>query len=371
MDTIFSLEKDARDARILSDLLKAEYRVIHCSSVKDLCGEESGYHPSAVLVDLDTNSSSEIELLRGKGFALPVIVLGTHTEPSAVLKAVNTGAVGYVPKPLNPEKLRTVIRKAIAEEKGSASPFTGHSAAIQQAFRLIKKYARYKFPVLIAGESGTGKEIAARALHELSKRAQKPFIARNCAALPENLIESELFGSVKGAFTGAVERPGAFQLAEGGTLFLDEIGELALSNQAKLLRVLESGEYWKLGAGRAEKCDVRLISATWRHLDGDSERMRPDLLSRINTLILPMPALRERREDIPELAETLLRQVSEGGRHFTQEALELLRSEEWPGNIRQLRNVVSRALVLADGQEEIGPEHIVLSEEQLKNLLLR
>ncbi len=351
------------------DLLNEDYRVIQCPDTTAVHEAEAKYHPSAVLVDLDTNAGGEIDALREKGLASPVIVVGTQTEPGILLSAINKGAVGYVSKPLNQDKLRSVLKKAIAENGGTSCPFTGHSEAIQRTIKLIKKYAHYKFPVLIIGESGTGKEIAARALHEFSKRAQGPFIARNCAALPDNLFESELFGSARGAFTGAVERPGAFQLAGGGTLFLDEIGELAPASQAKLLRALESNEFWRLGAEKAEKCDIRLISATWRQLDMEPERMRPDLLTRINTLILPLPALRERREDIPELARELLAQVSNGSKHFSEGALEILRAEDWPGNVRQLRNTVSRAFVLADTQDEILPEHIAVSEQQLRRML--
>ncbi|MDP3178490.1 MAG: sigma 54-interacting transcriptional regulator, partial [Spirochaetaceae bacterium] len=211
------------------------------------------------------------------------------------------------------------------------------------------------------GESGTGKEIAARALSELSPRRSKPFVPRNCAALPESLAESELFGCERGAFTDAVARPGAFELADQGVLFLDEIGEASLPLQAKLLRVLESGESWRLGAKSCARIDVRLVSATARDLSAAAaaNTFRKDLLYRIETLVLKLPPLRARREDIPDLAAHFALEASRGRTIPGRGALEKLHAHEWPGNVRELRNVVHRALVLAHGAEEIHSDHIV------------
>jgi transcriptional regulator with GAF, ATPase, and Fis domain len=187
-------------------------------------------------------------------------------------------------------------------------------------------------------------------------------VARNCAAFPEELIESELFGSAKGAFTGAVERPGAFELAEGGTLFLDEIGEAGPSVQSKLLRVLETGDLWRLGDNRPRKADIRLVSATSRNLKEAvaAGRFRADLLYRIDTLILEIPPLRDRKEDIPHLAEHFLRMACGARKALSAGAYEKLASLEWPGNVRELKNVLHRAIVLSGELEEIGEEHIIV-----------
>ena len=215
--------------------------------------------------------------------------------------------------------------------------------------------------MLILGESGTGKEIAARALRDFSCGRTGPFVARNCAAIPENLAESELFGTERGAFTDAVARPGAFELARGGLLFLDEIGESSLSFQAKLLRVLESGEFWRLGGTKSVAADFRFVSATSRDLnraaaEGD---FRIDLLYRIDTLVVEMPPLRARREDIVDLASHFALLASRGRVCVGAEAMGKLVGYDWPGNIRQLRNIVHRALVLAGGADEIQAKHIV------------
>jgi len=250
--------------------------------------------------------------------------------------------------------LRTVLYKK------SNFPFIGESPVMRKVTELLASFAQSEYPVLILGESGTGKEVAARGIHMLSRREGGAFVARNCAAFPEELIESELFGSARGAFTGAVERQGAFELARGGTLFLDEIGDAGPSVQAKLLRVLESGELWRLGDSHMRKTDIRLVSATTMRLPEavPEGHFRRELFYRIDTLVLELPPLRERKEDIPELAAYFARVAVGSRKAFSSAALASLGEESWPGNIRQLKNVVHRAIVLSGELEEIGEEHI-------------
>ncbi len=241
--------------------------------------------------------------------------------------------------------------------------FIGTSAAFCEAIELCRKVAAQPTTVLLTGETGTGKEMAARAIHGLSRRSDQPFIAINCAALPESLVESELFGHEQGAFTGATaQRQGKFELANNGTLLLDEIGDLELNMQAKLLRVLESGELTRVGGSEPVYCDVRIIAATNRDLKADAEtgRFREDLYYRLNVFPIRLPALRERVSDLPLLIEHLMAQVvpSMGitAPNVSDETMACLRRYRWPGNVRELRNVVERALLLADGQ--IQPKHL-------------
>jgi DNA-binding NtrC family response regulator len=300
-----------------------------------------------------------------------VIAISTAADTKTAVRAVKNGAADFLRKGCPLSELKGSIGALAAlGARGSAAcpaeqpcscPFTGSSLAIRKVAALVNLYARSDFPVLILGESGTGKELAARALHELSARKAGSFVARNCAALPELLAESELFGSERGAFTDAVARPGAFELARGGVLFLDEIGDAGPALQAKLLRALETGEIWRLGGGKPIAIDARLVTATARDLRSTATRgaFRPDLLYRIDTLVLKLPPLRERREDIPDLASYFSLKASAGRTVPGSAALAKLSAYDWPGNIRQLRNVIHRALVLAEDTEELGEKHIV------------
>jgi len=359
MITILDVGQDALEARSLAVILNDEYQVLHCPDPSSVFAALDRVEAAAILFDLDRWTKEEIAAFEERRAYPPLIVLSREIAPSRVIRAIRSGAADYLAKPLDIEVLKSALRKAIGPRP--SYPFIGRSVAIHKAAQLLRSYARFDFPVLILGESGTGKEIAARAIHSLSGRSKAPFVPRNCAAFPENLIESELFGAAKGAYTGAVERPGAFELASGGSLFLDEIGESGLPAQAKLLRVLESGELWRLGGSSPRRVDIRLISATSRDLELEPERMRSDLLYRINTLILALPPLRERREDVSELADYFLRSACRGPKRFSREALDLLLAEDWPGNVRQLRNVVHRAIVLSGDLEEIRPRHIMIS----------
>jgi DNA-binding NtrC family response regulator len=370
METILVVEEDPLEARTLMSHLADGFSALLCP---DACGAREAARrcsPSAIVVGLSRGDEARRDLIRSVASdagGAPVIALSGEAEPRDVVMAMRAGAWDYLRRPCGPDEVRRAIRRApspgprrLEPRAGADGPCFGRSPASIAAEERLRLYASSNFPVLIVGESGTGKEVAARALHRLSPRRDGPFVARNCAAIPELLAESELFGTERGAFTDAVARPGAFELARGGLLFLDEIGDAAQPLQAKLLRVLETGEFWRLGGRTSVGADFRFVSATGRDLKGAAAegRFRLDLLFRIDTLVLEMPPLRERREDIPDLASRFAQQATRGRACLSAPALDKLSCHDWPGNVRQLRNVVHRALVLASGSDEIGPEHI-------------
>ncbi|MFZ5468519.1 MAG: sigma-54-dependent transcriptional regulator [Myxococcota bacterium] len=306
------------------------------------------------------------------------LVMSAYGSPDAALEAVAAGAYDYVQKPFKPEEVVLALQKAEERQrllrenrrlKGSApseplSRLLGESEGILQVRKQVQRLAKVSTTVLVTGESGTGKELVARALHELSPRAAMPFVAVNCGAIPPGLIESELFGHARGAFTDArTAKRGLFADADGGTLFLDEIGELPAPAQVKLLRFLQEGEIRPVGENRAEKVDVRVVAATLRDLGKAVERgeFREDLYYRLNVVQLHVPPLRERIEDVRVLARAFLsrfqRQLNAGVKGFSPEAEALLSSYPWPGNVRELENAVERAVLLADG-ELIVPENL-------------
>jgi DNA-binding NtrC family response regulator len=365
---ILLVEGDPLEARTLSALLSDEYRILHCPELSRAPEALRLRAPAAVLFSLPPSCGSREELIRriaaGSG-GVPLIVLSSKADPEIVVACLRSGVFDFFAKPYDLERLRRRLAAALVPSPwpgACESPFVGTSAAIKGVEELVRLYADSAYPVLILGESGTGKEIAARALRDFSSRRRGPFVARNCAAIPENLAESELFGTERGAFTSAVSRPGAFELAREGLLFLDEIGEAGQGVQAKLLRALETGEFWRLGASKNVAVDFRFVSATSQDLDRavEEREFRPDLLYRINTLIIEMPPLRERREDIADLASHFALLASQGRVSVGPEALDRLLGFSWPGNVRQLRNIVHRAIVLARGSDEIRAEHIVL-----------
>jgi DNA-binding NtrC family response regulator len=365
METIILLGGEPVETRRLAAVLADEYRIVHCPH-----GDEAAAgaprctataHPAVLPAP---GLERDAVLRRLAGWRATVIVIAAEDSPRYVVEAIKSGASDYLSARCPLPDLKAALRRATTRSRSSApsaGPFIGESEAIRKAAETLALYAASDFPVLITGESGTGKEVAARALSELSPRRSMPFVARNCAALPEALAESELFGCERGAFTDAVARPGAFELADSGVLFLDEIGEASLPLQTKLLRVLESGESWRLGSKSCSQVDVRLVSATARDLRAAaaSRSFRADLLYRIETLVLELPPLRVRREDIPALAAHFALEASRGRTVPGQKALEKLYAHEWPGNVRELRNVVHRALVLARGAEEIHSDHII------------
>jgi two-component system NtrC family response regulator len=335
-----------------------------------------------VLVDLDMPGATGIEVIhRAKELypAAETVVLTGKSSMETAIAALRHGATDYLTKPCRLAELDAILRRAAERRQTNRQiaslqrrvqrlegvpHLIGDGPGMQQVRKLIARVAPTESTVLIRGETGTGKELVARAIHEQSFRAKSPLVAINCGALPENLIESELFGHVKGAFTGADQaRTGLFQMAESGSVFLDEIGELPLAMQAKLLRVLESREIRSVGDNHTTKVDVRVICATHRDLEQMVEQglFREDLMFRINTFEIEVPALRDRPSDIPALARHLLRRFRPDQRPdeglITAEALEILQGHVWPGNVRELANVVEHAAILCDSLP-IRPDHL-------------
>ncbi len=318
----------------------------------------------------------------------PVLIMTSFASMKSAVDAMKQGAVDYISKPFDHDEMllsverilreRTLVRQneALKREVAQVRPETGiigSCPAMQELHRRIAKVAPIPSTVLIRGESGTGKELVARALHEQSPRVDQPLISVNCAAIPETLIESELFGYEKGSFTGAQSnRKGLVEAADGGTLFLDEIGELPLEAQARLLRLLQEKEIRRIGSTQAKKVDVRLVAATHRDLKqlASEGRFREDLYYRLNVVELKLPPLRERGEDVVELAQKLLVKICQRLNvrppHYAAEAMAAIRSYHWPGNVRELENAIERAVILCDN-EEISTELLAIDYQQPKH----
>ncbi|WP_374259775.1 sigma-54-dependent transcriptional regulator [Zoogloea sp.] len=294
---------------------------------------------------------------------LPVAVITAFGSMDNAVTALKAGAFDYLSKPVSIDQLRALVKSVFSVQakddearKKDTSSLTGSSAAILQVRSLIEKLAKSQAPVFISGESGSGKERAARMIHQLGPRAGAPFVAVNCGAIPENLMESEFFGAKKGAFTGAdVDREGFFQAAHGGTLFLDEVGDLPLPMQVKLLRAIQEKKFRRLGDTVETAVDVRILSATHQNLKAmvEAARFRQDLFYRLNVIELRMPSLRERAEDIPQLAEILLARLAEASglplARLSDAAVAALKAYAFPGNVRELENILERALALSSG----------------------
>jgi DNA-binding NtrC family response regulator len=336
-----------------------------------------------VILDIKMPKMDGIEVLRRVKEARPdidiIMVTGLHEIGTAV-KAMKLGALDYLPKPFEPDQLEMAVARAFdrratlqgaADTDGNGGPgyrfenIIGASQAMQTVFRLVARCAPTNSTVMLRGESGTGKELIARAIHYNSLRKDHPFVPVDCTSLSESLLESELFGHVKGSFTGAiVNKKGLFETADGGTLFLDEIGNITLSTQAKLLRFIEEREFKAVGDTRTQKVDIRLITATNKDLEGmvtDGE-FRDDLYYRINIFPIEIPPLRKRRDDIPALATHFLNlcsaEMGQAPGEFSSGAMNLLLNHDWPGNVRELENVVERAVILAGG-DVIRQGHLV------------
>ncbi|MFZ4617555.1 MAG: sigma-54-dependent transcriptional regulator [Rectinemataceae bacterium] len=366
MHIIIDIQDGDRPSKDLGAMLGDSFRVLGCRGRNEALLAIGGGGVEAILVDLDAGGFDPMDMVRALGSGSrnpPLIVLSEQDDPQAVIAAIRAGAVDYVRKSSGRGAQCLAIARAIERKGRSGSPLViGKSSVLRSVIGMLERSARWDFPVLITGESGTGKDLAARMLHGMSRRKTGPFVPRNCAALPEALIESELFGSTRGAFTGALDRPGAFEQANGGTLFLDEIGEASPEIQAKLLRVLESEELWPLGARKPVSVDARLIFATNRNLEDHSSgiNFRTDLLYRIETLRVHIPPLRERLEDISPLARHFVRETGAWEKDLSDAALDRLLAAPWPGNVRQLRNVIQRAIVMSEDRDVIGPDDIVI-----------
>ncbi|MBS0366079.1 MAG: nitrogen regulation protein NR(I) [Proteobacteria bacterium] len=326
--------------------------------------------PDVLITDIRMPGASGLTLLRRVRAAqpdLPVIVMTAHSDLGSTVSAYEGGAFEYLPKPFDIDHAVALVRRAARATGGGEADIDpapripqllGSAAAMQQVFRAIGRLARSSVTVLITGESGTGKELVARALHEHSPRAARPFIALNTAAIPADLLESELFGHERGAFTGAdQQRRGRFEQADGGALFLDEIGDMSLPLQTRLLRVLAEGEFYRVGGQTAVRVDVRVIAATHQDLQDRVARgqFREDLYHRLNVIRIELPPLRERAEDVPDLLAHYLRVVAQElavePKVLADEALARLCAHSWPGNVRELVNLCRRLSVLAPGRE--------------------
>jgi DNA-binding NtrC family response regulator len=357
-------------------LLKEDCQVITAGSAAEALVAVEQTPPDLVLLDLVMPGRSGLDLLSDlseRGVPAPVIVLTATKTVTTAVEAMKRGAADYVTKPFEVDALRIKIRRLLEqgalereverlrdEVSGRAQlgDMVGRSTPMQELFRAIERVARSKASVLIRGESGTGKELVARALHDLGPRSEGSFVAVNCAAIPDTLLESELFGHERGAFTDAREqRIGRFEAASGGTLFLDEVGEIAPAVQAKLLRALQERVIERLGGAQPIPVDVRIVAATNRDLEASIQagEFRSDLYYRINVVPLAIPPLRQRREDIPLLTQHVLARISsESGRgklSLAPEAAELLQGYAWPGNVRELENAIERAAALSDRDE--------------------
>jgi two-component system nitrogen regulation response regulator NtrX len=378
--TILLVDDEKKVLFLLSDALEEQGFTVrsttHASEALKILQEDT---VDAVVLDLvmpGIDGVDTLQAIKEMKPHLPVIMLSGHGTIEKAVKTLKLGAHDFLEKPVSSDKIGITLRNAITQsmlEKEKSHlletvreeyRMIGSSDAMKEIYRLIEKIAVTDSPVLITGENGTGKELIARALHFKSQRGAKPFVPLNCAAIPENLLESELFGHEKGAFTDAVsEKAGLFEQAHTGTLFLDEISETSLRLQPKLLRALETMEIQRVGGTSREKVDVRIISATNKDLDQAirEKTFREDLFYRVAVLTMDVPPLRERKEDIPELVEHFSRMFCRERKMpaitFHPHTMELVMQYPWPGNIRQLKNLVEKVVVLSD-EKEILPETI-------------
>ena len=365
-------EKGVREA--LKQVLEfEEIEVQTCASGLDALQAYAEFRPHLVFLDVKMQGMDGLEVLkrlREQDAHAQVVMISGHGTIQTAVEATQLGAYDFLEKPLDTDRILLTLRNALQHvelavenvrlraEVEAQYEIVGSSKAIKAVIERIEKVAPTPARVLITGENGTGKELVARAIHDLSPRARGPFVEVNCAAIPAELIESELFGHIKGSFTGAVaDRAGKFELADGGTLFLDEIGDMSLSAQAKVLRALQEGVISRVGSGKPLQVDVRVIAATNKTLEQEiaAGRFREDLLYRLNVVPIEVPPLRSRRNDIPQLIQHFSEQLCATGRtglkpkEFEPGALKRLAAHDWPGNIRELRNAVERLLILTLG----------------------
>jgi DNA-binding NtrC family response regulator len=360
--------------------LEERYKVVEAPNAADARRIVASEAPQLILLDIEMPGESGLDFLRAlkaSGNTPQIIMITAYGSEKVAVEAMKSGAYDYLPKPFEVDELRLVVEKAfermdLADEnrrlkeqlvsEGQFGAMIGASKPMRDLFELANRVAQAEVTVLIEGESGTGKELLAREIHRRSNRGSKPFVALNCAALPEHLIESELFGYEKGAFTGATaQKKGKFEMATSGTLFLDEVGDMSLATQAKLLRVLETRRLERLGSTSSVEVDVRVLAATNKNLAEEisKQAFREDLYYRLRVILLKLPPLREHKEDIPLLVEEFCRML--GSKHrrenlsVTRESMSLLKSSDWNGNVRELKNVLESAIVLSS-DEVLQPE---------------
>lgn len=369
MNKILIVEDDDSIRASLQILLNSNnYETCEASNIQDALDQFKLPDFALIISALRLPDAPGTDLIKLAG-GVPVLIMTSFASLKSAVETMRMGAVDYLPKPFSPNELLAGVNRILKTQKSQISfhrsvptsrGMIGSSPAMKQVFKILHKVSKTDATVLIHGETGTGKELAASAIHNESRRSSQPLVCVNCAAIPENLIEAELFGHEKGAFTGATEaRKGLVAAADNGTLFLDEVGELPLEAQARLLRVLQEKEVRPIGSVKSRKVDVRLVAATHRNLKKlcETGQFREDLFYRINVVNLDLPPLRERGEDILEIAETLLdkqcRQLSKHHLQFAPDAIQAITSYGWPGNIRELENSLERAAILCDDNEQI------------------
>ncbi len=372
-DKVLVVEDEENERTGLADLIAAwGYRTETAKDGVEGLEKATAWGPAVVVTDIRMPRMDGMELLeRLSGLDLKVILMTAQQSGEKGFEAARLGAYDFIEKPINPVRLRSILQNATRQrgtelelevtrrtlrDKGVLGPMVGSSRKMQEIFRLIEMVAPSTASVLITGESGTGKEMVARTIHDLSLRKTKPFVAINCAAIPETLIESEIFGHEKGAFTGAMERrTGCFELAEGGTLLLDEIGEMPFPTQAKLLRVLEDRKLRRLGSKVETPVDVRVLASTNKIPEEAVAKgeLRNDLFYRLNVFNIQLPPLRDHKQDLPDLVGALLAEMNaKHGRNVAmvnEAILTLFQNYSWPGNVRELRNVLERAVIVCEG----------------------
>ncbi|MFP4484115.1 MAG: sigma-54-dependent transcriptional regulator [Spirochaetaceae bacterium] len=373
MTRILVVDDEAGIREVLQEILEDEgYDVFTAEDGMEAVNALKTEPIDLVILDVWLPQKGGIEVLeeiKETYVDMPVIVISGHGSIDVAVKAVKMGAFDFLEKPLSLEKVVTLVRNALELQKlrqenrelrNSLQPrlqMIGRSRRLEEIRGIIDQAAETDSTILITGENGTGKELVAREIHRKSRRAAGPFVEVNCAAIPDSLIESELFGHEKGAFTSAVSRRrGKFELADHGTLFLDEVADMSLSAQAKMLRVIQEMKFERIGGEENITVDVRLVAATNKDIlaEIDAGNFREDLYYRVNVVTIPVPPLRERVEDLPLLVEHFLRQHEEEGqppKRFTEEAMQALADYDWPGNIRELKNFVERITILSEGEE--------------------
>ena len=374
---ILVIDDDTQIRYSLSRVLTArQFEVLEAANGRDGIALAEKRRPAVVFLDNRMEGMSGLETLQHLRSVSPttmVIMMTAFGTTQTAIEAMKFGAFDYIVKPFDVKKVLSLVEGAsqahqdLLAAKGGYAPLinsddykegiVGSSEAMRQVFKVIGQVAASEVTVMVTGESGTGKELVARCLYQHSLRAEKPFIAVNCAAIPDNLIESELFGHERGSFTGATnQRLGKFELCDGGTIFLDEIGDMALSTQTKILRALQEGEIQRVGGTDTIKVDVRLIAATNKDLEKmvQEKTFREDLYYRLNVVRVRLPALRERLDDVPQLVDYMLQRMAKERRgrikRISSEALDVLVNYRWPGNVRELENVITRAAVVAQGE---------------------
>jgi two-component system nitrogen regulation response regulator NtrX len=369
---ILIVDDEANIRRMLAALLKSEnFEVAEAPNGNSAILALEEVRPDAILLDLmmppGPDGIATLETIRERDPSTPVIMMSGKAQLTDAVRAIKHGAFQFLEKPLTPEAVLVTLRSALELTRAQAenralksqlvrprTELVGETLELQRVRAAIAQVAPTEARVLIYGESGTGKELVANAIHHASRRANKSVVSVNCAAIPRDLVESEMFGHERGAFTGATERRlGRFELADGGTLFLDEVGDLNLEAQAKLLRVLETGEIQRLGAERVQRVDVRVVAATNQRLEQAvaAGSFREDLYFRLNVFPIELPPLRQRLDDLPALVQYLVNRLR--GHHaptFTSEAIALLASYDWPGNVRELANVIERLAIIGGGE---------------------